>query len=146
MSCISVLIYVMTFTFKETLIRDNYTGPAFFPRIIAVCLLLLSLALIVTSLTKPKDAKKENEEIKSIFSKAMFKPIAASIILIIYVLFLLEFLGFTLSSIVLFLGLLIISQTRKKAYYIIAPIFVIGVTLLFRYGFMVQLPVGIIGF
>lgn len=145
-SCISALIYWMTLSFKETLIRDNYTGPAFFPRIVALCLALLALALIITSLLQPKDIQKEKEEIRAIFNKSMFKPIVASLFLMVYVLFLLEFFGFSVSSIILFLGLLLISNTKKKAYYIIAPIFVIGVSLLFRYGFMVQLPTGIVGF
>ncbi len=146
LSCLSALIYGMTFTFKETLIRDNYSGPAFFPRIIAICLALLSIALIITSLVKPKDIQREKEESKAIFNKTMFKPIVAGLFLVVYVLFLFEPLGFTVSSIIVFIGLLVISQTKVKAYYIIAPIFVIGVSLLFRYGFMVQLPTGIVGF
>lgn len=143
---ISVLIYVMTFKFKATLISDNYTGPAFFPRIVAISLALLSITLIVTSLIRQKDLEKKEAEINRIFNKTMFRPLAASAFLMIYVLFLLEFLGFTISSIILFIVLLLITQTRKKIFYFIAPLFVIGVSLLFRYGFLVQLPTGFVGF
>ncbi|MCF7933904.1 MAG: tripartite tricarboxylate transporter TctB family protein [Spirochaetia bacterium] len=141
---LGVFIIAYSFTFKATLVKDHYTGPEFFPRLIALGMILLSLILIATSRTSGQ--KTDSKETVRFFSKGMKTPLMTMGMLVVYVSVMLEALGFALSSILLFLALLRLLEVKRTRFYVLAPIFVIVVTALFRYVFLVQLPTGIIGF
>ncbi len=138
---LGLFIIAYSFTFKSTLIKDNYTGPEFFPRFVAMGMIILSLLLIVTSLRLDK-----NQQRVRFFTKAMKVPLFTMLMLIVYAVFLLKLLGFAASSTLLFWALLAFMKVKKMAFYVAAPLFVIGVTTLFRFVFLVQLPTGVVGF
>ena len=138
-------IFINTFFFKQTLISDNYLGAAFFPRLIAVCMMLFSAFLIFSGIKVPKDPQKEASEIQALFNTEMLRPALGAVLLLIY-LPLIQILGFFFTTLLLFVGILRLVKVKTLSYYIIAPVFVGVIYGIFRYVFLVQLPEGFIGF
>jgi hypothetical protein len=137
-------ILAVTFTFKQTLITDNYLGAAFFPRLIAVVLILFSSMLISSGLKQMKK-QQENESSPSLFSwKMLQRPVKVIVLLLVYYI-LLNYTGFCITSTLLFWSILFMIKA-KRSYYLIAPVFVGIVFAIFRYLFLVQLPTGFVGF
>lgn len=139
---IGIAIFITSFGFQQTLITDNYLGAAFFPRIIALCLSLVSVMLIVSS-RKSKEKAEAEEQIFAL--EKMFRPLLVIAGLFLYML-IIKFAGFCISSTLLFWSILAVSQVKKPLFYLIAPLFIGVVYFVFRYLFLVQLPTGIVGF
>lgn len=139
---LGIFILFSSFTFKQTLIMDNYLGAAFFPRIVAVILISLSTILVISSF---HNNVHECDNSCSLSKERFFMPLLVIGALILNV-FLLNITGFCITSTLMFWFILLITKIRKISYFIIAPVFVGIVYFIFRYLFLVQLPVGIIGF
>lgn len=135
-------VFCATFAFKQTLILDNYLGASFFPRIIAVVMMLLAALLC---LQNGRAGGESSEEAAPFAPDRLLRPGLVTAALVAYV-FLLKLAGFCLSSTLLFWAILFIARVRKKSFYGIAPVFVGIVYFIFRYLFLVQLPTGYIGF
>jgi len=138
-------IFINTFYFKQTLISDNYLGAAFFPRMVSVCLMGLSLLLAVPAFLQKEEREKEKKDFRSVINADMLRPAAGAVMLLLY-LPVVQFLGFSLTTVMLFWGFLKLAGAGKVSYYIIAPVFTAAVYGVFRYLFLVQLPEGLIGF
>ena len=139
---LGILILISTYNFKQTLIMDNYLGASFFPRIVSVVLIFLSIVLTLSG-WKNKTGEQDGP---SVFTKEkLIRPFIVIGELVIYIL-LLNISGFCITSVLLFWSILLTSKVNKRSYYIIAPVFIGIVYAIFRYIFLVQLPVGFIGF
>ncbi|WP_028975189.1 tripartite tricarboxylate transporter TctB family protein [Spirochaeta cellobiosiphila] len=144
---LGIFVFAMSFTFKQTLISDNYLGAAFFPRLVSVVLSVLSIALIISSAkVYLADSAGENQVAKDIFHLSKLKnPLIIMAFLMVYY-FLVRVTGFCITSTLLFTAILFVIGVKKVSYYISAPIFVGVVYFIFRFLFLVQLPTGFVGF
>lgn len=139
---LGISILISTYHFKQTLIMDNYLGASFFPRIVSIILIFLSIILIFSGW---KNKYNEHDE-PSIFTKEkIIRPFIVIGALLISI-FMLNITGFCITSVLLFWSILLISKATKRSYFITAPVFIGIVYFIFRYIFLVQLPVGYIGF
>lgn len=115
----------------------NMPGPSFFPWIITVCLLVLSVSLLVQGLRMAADDSKPEKPEAGSFPAVLFLGVFA-----VY-LALLPFLGFLLASIPFFAVLMILyGETRKLWIASFSFGFPIFLLLLFRDVFNVPLPRG----
>lgn len=125
-----IVIYSAS-NFDMSYIGDSGLGPDFFPKVIAVILIILSVLLF---LSKDK-TKQENRNIKY--------TMMVIIIFAIYI-FMIGKLGYLVSTILF--SFTIISILKKNSIIlkiIYSLIFPIGLYLLFTYIFKVSLPTGI---
>lgn len=131
----SIYIYYLTLNFPT---QKGTLGPASFPRILVILIAILSLIMILQSL-KRKDAKIQ----ESIEDKRGILFVILFIILFIAYSFLMNFLGFFLSSI---LFLFITSILLDKKNFLVKIIFSVVTSILIFYVFKtilkVSLPVG----
>ncbi len=125
-----VVIYSAS-KFDMTYIGDSGLGPDFFPKVIAIILIILSILLF---LSKDK-TKQENHNIKYTLMVIM--------IFALYI-FMIGKLGYLISTILF--SFTIVSILKKNSIIlkiIYSLIFPIGLYLLFTYIFKVSLPTGI---
>ncbi len=145
---LGIFVFSVTFTFKQTLITDNFLGATFFPRIISVVMMLLSIALLWSTFTAVKNSSEDEpagDNSTAFTIERMKRPFSVIFCLAVYY-FLLRLSGFCITSTLLFWAMLFIIKAEKKKFYVIAPVFVVIVYAVFRYLFLVQLPTGIVGF
>ncbi|AEE92223.1 conserved membrane protein of unknown function [Tepidanaerobacter acetatoxydans Re1] len=140
---LSIFIFVQSLSFQQTMITDNFIGAAFFPRMIAVIMLILSAILIVSSILE----KDWHNDTSSIFKWETFKfPLIGVIVLLIYIM-LLDKLGFIIDTIILNIVLLSIFRYNNK---ILTLLLSCAITLaifqVFQRILMVPLPSGLLGF
>lgn len=139
----SALIFIATFFFKQTLITDQFIGAAFFPRLVAVVMACLSLALLGQQFAGT--ARSDKSRLGDVFTGVMAKPAAAALLVAVYIV-LLNLLGFFVSTCALFAGLLALLGNRKISFFFVAPLFTGIIEFIFVILFKVQLPVGFVGF
>lgn len=140
---LSIFIFVQSLNFQQTMIIDNFIGAAFFPRMIAVILLILSAILIISSILE----KDGHDESSSIFKWETFKlPLVGVAVLFIYIM-LLDKLGFIIDTIILNIVLLTIFKYENK---MLTLLLSCAITLVifqvFQKMLMVPLPSGLLGF
>lgn len=140
---LSIFIFVQSLSFQQTMIIDNFIGAAFFPRMIAVIMLILSVILIISSILE----KDGHNDTSSIFKWETFKlPLIGVIVLLIYIM-LLDKLGFIIDTIILNIVLLSIFKYKNK---ILTLLLSCAITLaifqVFQRMLMVPLPSGLLGF
>lgn len=142
----SVAMLVLSTQIKKSKIMA--IGPEFMPKVIATIMLILSIALLVSTISQHKVRVAEAEAMGS--KKVDYKRVIYSLLLVLSFVLALKPVGFTLTSL-LFLPLEMFvlapdeERTKKDAikYVIISTIFTFIVYFLFRYGFKILLPVGI---
>ena len=123
-------------------------GPDFMPTVIGVLILILAGLLLVNTL---RDFKQNAEEAEP--EKCDYKRVLASLAASVVYVNVLKPVGFILSTLVyLFLQIFILApddQRQKKnliLYLVLDVVFTIAVYFLFRYGFKIVLPAGLIAF
>lgn len=138
----SWIIYASS-NFQQTFLADNFIGADFFPRIMAIIMIILAVLLLITTFY---DKTLKNTKLSDIFNRSMKLPIVGILILTIYLL-IMDYLGFIISTIVLNLVLLLIFKVKKLHYLILVPLLT---TLIIYYVFsnflMVPIPEGIFSF
>lgn len=138
-----IVIIMGTSNFKQTVLSDNFIGPAFFPKFMAIGMIVCAIILIINTLL---DKKSQEISVGEIFNKKMFLPIIGMIILFIYVITL-DYLGFLLATILLNLILLLLFKVRKKSILILAPVLTtLVIYQVFQKFLMVPLPPGLFSF
>lgn len=140
---LSLFIFVGTLFFKQTLISDQFLGAHFFPRLVAAVMAALSLVLLFQQLLP--QSRSDRSRISDIFNRSMAKPAAVVALFCVYVP-LLGILGFFLSTTALFSALLAVLGNRRKAFFLVGPLFTALIEFIFVILFRVQLPGGIVGF
>lgn len=139
---LSIFIFIQSSNFQQTMITDNFVGAAFFPRVIASIMVVLSLILILGSVLD-----RNQKSVTTIFKIAnMRMPFIVFIIIFIYTV-LLDKLGFIVATILLNLVIFTILKYENR---LLTLILSFGITLViyqvFQKMLMVPLPSGIFGF
>jgi len=117
-------------------------GPSFFPRILAVFMIVMSISLIVVALMG-KSAK--NAEKLDIRDPGIQRSIIALVATIIY-LFLFKRLGFILDSILYLMFLMYLLKLRNYVQMVLVSVGVsVAVYFIFKVGLSITLPLGIFG-
>ena len=123
-------------------------GPDFMPTVIGVIIVILAAILLAESLKglKANIAKAEAEG----KDDSDYKRVLLSLILSLIYVFVLQPIGFIISTLVYLFGqIFVLSPDEKRTkkdiilYLVIDVIFVMVVFFLFRYGFKIVLPAGI---
>lgn len=123
-------------------------GPDFMPMVIGAIIIILSVILLVQSIKGLKEniAKAEADGPDN----SDYKRVLSSLVLSVVYVFVLQPVGFILSTLVYLFGQIFIlapdeNRTKKDIilYLVIDVIFVMVVFFLFRYGFKIVLPAGI---
>ena len=122
-------------------------GPDFMPTVVGVLILVLSVILLVQAVLElKKNPDKEYEP-----DKSDYKRVALSLILALLYVFLLKPVGFIVCTLVYLFGQIYVlapdtHRTKKDLilYLIIDVVFTVIVYYLFRFGFKIVLPAGIL--
>jgi putative tricarboxylic transport membrane protein len=118
---------------------ENTTQPSFFPWVITACLTILSLSLLIQAVIP-----KFSQMVPKSSGIPPKRAILALVLSIIY-LALLPLLGFIGANILLFSGLMYLYGERKLIKNIIFSVLVsVVIFYLFREGFQIRLPAGIL--
>lgn len=122
-------------------------GPDFFPRILAILIIVLSLTQIVKSFLSKlldNDGEEEKVELGYTESEDVKRSLGASvfvfIIMLLYVYVLVEFLSFIFSTIIAMSIIMWALSVRKWYFYLILMTFVFIIDFIFRNLLYVQLP------
>lgn len=124
-------------------------GPDFMPTVVGIISLLLSVILMVQAIGKLRSNKGVSEEKEK--DESDYKRVLESLILAIAYVNVLKPVGFLISTFVyLTLQMIVLAPSEKRTkkeiikYVLINLIFTAVVFVLFRYGFKIILPSGII--
>jgi small-conductance mechanosensitive channel len=150
--CIAIAIAVLLVTpsFPAGTDESKYTGPAFFPNVLAVLYLALGLYELILGFInafKERNGKQgttEKDRIK-LDGKSVRSTVLYVVLLVGFVVFF-DILGFIVTSLVfLFLLMVLLGVTPIKSL-IFSFFFVAMIYLLFGKLFTIGLPAGILGF
>lgn len=142
--CVALAAYALfeASTFRHTVVGNDPTGPAFFPRLMAAALILLSAILLGQTFIGPPAAPEPADAEK----KRLLPPVAGMAVLFGYAL-VLEPLGFIVATAILAVAFLLLCGVRK--WYVLA-LYPAAVSLIVYYVFrkllIVFLPEGIFYF
>ncbi|MGL4671938.1 MAG: tripartite tricarboxylate transporter TctB family protein [Cetobacterium sp.] len=129
---ISIIGYYLARGFENGFMIDSGLGAGFFPKVVCILLGCLSLMMFIKSFKSTNNYK---------FNKNTFSVM----LLCILYLFLMERLGYLLSTIVFSLGVISILNRKKISINIaFSVMFSIGIYYLFSKVFNVSLPTGIL--
>lgn len=137
---LSFYIFMESAKFPE----DNVLlmGPSFFPRILAVLMLIMSITLIVIALMGKSAKTAEKLDIRD---PGIQRSIIALVATVIYLL-LFKRLGFILDSILYLMFLMYLLKLRNYVQMVLVSIGVsVAVYFIFKVGLSITLPLGILG-
>ncbi len=116
----------------------NTPGPAFFPRLITVGLIVLSMALLVQSVVRGGG---DSQYVRS--DRSASKSLLALTLFLVY-LILLPYAGFLAASVPFFAALMWLYGKRNLLVLALASIVIpVGLFYIFRLGFQILLPTGV---
>ena len=137
---IVVLIYQWSINFPENT-PGSGLGPGFFPRILIIMMLFISIYLIATSIIK----KKKEKSVSVGFNvNKLKKPILIVCLTILYTITL-NYLGFLLDTIIYLIITSILFGNKYLQSLLFSIIFTFLVYLIFKKMLRVPLPPGILG-
>lgn len=137
MICFSLVALIFIQGFEAPMFQDASVDAKFFPRVIAIAILIISLLLILQEKIKPS-----LQTIPPIFSKM---AIYGFLYLIGYAV-LIHFIGYLYATLAAFTLYLICFKVKKPSYYVTAWLFVFGIYYLFSEVFIISLPEGALFF
>jgi len=115
----------------------NTPGPAFFPWLITVGLIVLSVALLVQSVVRGDDSRQATSD------RLASRWLLALTLFFVY-LILLPYAGFLAASVPFFAGLMWLYGERNRLVLALASIAIpVGLFYIFRLGFQILLPAGV---
>ena len=127
--------YYRSFSFPKLGVTE--TGPAFFPRLVTMFIIGLSILLILMSFKKGKD--EENVEIKEL------KRVLLTIGIMVFYLVGFLYIGFFVARFLSLIFIMYVMGIRKKTTIILVSLVSTGIVyLVFYYVFKVPLPEGIL--
>jgi putative tricarboxylic transport membrane protein len=139
----AVLVALGVYVFKEArgwvFVSADGPGPGFFPAWYGIAMVVLSLALIVTTIAKPRDADANNWPA---IGRALGLWLAFALCAA-----LMDWLGFLVGFAILtfFVVAVVFRETLAKAA-IVAVGAALGFHLVFTLALSLQLPIGVFGF
>ena len=117
-------------------------GPSFFPRILAVLMLVMSTTLIITALLGKSARTAEKLDIRD---PGIQRSIITLVVTVIYLL-LLKHIGFIINTIVYLMFLMYLLKLRNYLKMVLVSVGVtIAVYYVFRVALNITLPLGILG-
>lgn len=120
---------------------NNEYGPRLFPYVVSVIMILSSLGLLAGEWSDYRKTKREpqRERKKDITSVETFelKRVGMMFLLMAAYIFLIEPIGFILSSVLFVCGILVFFRSKKWLYYIVCA----GIVVAIYYGFQIFLKV-----
>lgn len=117
-------------------------GPSFFPRILAVLMLIMSTTLIITALLGKSARTAEKLDIRD---PGIQRSIITLVVTVIYLL-LLKHIGFIINTIVYLMFLMYLLKLRNYLKMVLVSVGVtIAVYYVFRVALNITLPLGILG-
>jgi hypothetical protein len=126
-------------------------GPDFMPTVVGILMLLLAVILLVQSINKLRKGGVDGEVLEPDTSD--YKRVLASLLLATVYVNILKPVGFLISTfayLVLQIPVLAPDDKRSKkdliTYFVISLVFTVIVYVLFRYGFKIILPPGLLKF
>ncbi|MDO4741265.1 MAG: tripartite tricarboxylate transporter TctB family protein [Eubacteriales bacterium] len=124
---------------------DILTSPSLTPTILGVAIIFCALLLLLRSLKGTSVPTIVGELSKSFKALCTSKLIHFSLLgiawMALYIFFLIELLGFALSSLIFLLGIMLILQATKKRWIVvISLVAVIAIVVLFQGIFHIRLP------
>lgn len=123
---------------SDGVLMGNYSiSPRAFPKFTLLVIFLSGLGLVL------QDIGGKDREYVEIDLKAEI-PVAVYFLLLIGYYLLFEKVGFILDSILAAWVMLALQRCRKWQYYVIVSLLVFGIFALFKYGFMINLPAGLL--
>lgn len=137
---IFIILFMISFTFQSSGVVKTHTTAAFFPRVVLVLAMFLTLIMIIQAIRL-----KEDESKKMRLDQAAFKRVMLSMAAAIGFGFGASYLG-TLVSIVLFITatMLVWGVRRKLTITLTALLTPVFIYLIFTKILLVQLPAGIL--
>lgn len=144
---LGVVLFVAAAALPKSAVMD--IGPDFMPKVTAILVFVLALALTIQSVLGLKDKEIDPDSIP----KCDYKRVISSIILVLIYVFAMRPVGFIVTTLVFLpLQMLVLSPNDQRGpkniaiLVVIDVIFTMAVYFLFRYGFMIMLPRGILTF
>jgi len=139
MMVIFIILYGISFTFQSSGVMTTHTTASFFPRVVLIVAMFLTLIIIIQSIRKGPDKVVKKME------KAAFNRVAGSMVCAVGFGLGASFLG-TLVSISLFIVaiMLVWGVRSKRAIIINAVVTPILIYVIFNQVLLVQLPSGIL--
>ncbi|MFA0442766.1 tripartite tricarboxylate transporter TctB family protein [Vibrio sp. 10N.286.49.C2] len=130
----SVLALVVISQFNEPRFQDASVDAKFFPMVVSIAIIIISIALMIQS--KLKNSIPQN--LSPVFTKL---SIFGFCFLIGYAV-LISFIGYLYATLFAFTFYLVAFKITKPLYYLIAWAFVFGIYYLFGEVFVISLPEG----
>ncbi len=130
----SAIAFFLIGQFDDPMYQEASVDAKFFPRVIVLGLIILSVALLI----QYKLDKRNSSDGTAIFSKLSLFGLG---FLISYTL-LIHLVGYLIASLVAFIAYLIFFKVKKPLYYVVAIGFVFGIYYLFGTVFVIVLPEG----
>ncbi len=138
MILLSMASLVFIGQFEEPMFRDASVDAKFFPKVVTIGIMILSLLLIMQNRVADK-SKNKATEVTPIFTKLSLFGV---LYLIGYAL-LIHFIGYLWASVLAFTLYLLLFKVRKPIYYLYAWVFVFALYYLFGEVFYIAFPQGI---
>lgn len=144
---LSIAMIIMAQQLPKSKVMD--IGPDFMPTVIGVLILVLSVILLISTIRNFKAKAAELEGVEP--EKYDYPRVIISFLLVLVYAFVLKNVGFIICTLVyLPIQMFVLSPEDKRSkkdiilYLVIDVIFTIAVYFLFRYGFKILLPAGIL--
>lgn len=138
--CISIYIFIETSKFPKDVLMG--VGPSYFPRILAITLLIASGGMIMNTILKDS---KTAYEIIDIRDKGIQRALLSLLITIVYCISL-RFIGFIISSLIYLFIMMYLLKNRKYVRMIVVSCGVtLGVYFVFKGILNITLPTGFLG-
>lgn len=135
---LGILLYIIT-PFQTRAISSSKYGPAFFPRVTSLIMVICSIGLSIQSVTAMRYGHDDNEDKASVNRRKEKKVAFVFVILILYVLCI-KPIGFLVASAVFGVVLLYILNARKWWYYAIHICLLVVINYVFTNLLYVHLP------
>ena len=145
---LAIFSFLSASQFRSTLIQDHGLGASFFPQLVSVGIGIISLVVLVREIiairgSSPRNALAGGD---ATTGREVRDTRAVILVLMLLVLFtaLAPLIGFLAGTVLFFSVTLVVLGERSVIRYLTGAAFACGVYALFRFGFMVRLPVGTI--
>lgn len=111
---IGAAIYWESSQFKQTMIKDKFSGPGFFPKLVAIMMIAAALILLFDSILK------KEETTEKVFDKSIKLAIIGMVIILLYIISL-DTLGFIIATVLLNYAFLFFFRVKEKIILLLQP-------------------------
>ena len=139
MMVIFIVLYGISFTFQSPGVVTSHTTASFFPRVVLIVAMFLTLVIIIQSIRKGPD------KVEKKMDKAAFNRVAGSMVCAVGFGLGASYIGTLVSMTLFIVAIMLVWGVRsKRAIIINAVVTPIVIYLIFNQILLVQLPTGIL--